>query len=312
VPEFTVWGTPFLDSLLSVAARLIPLLILGECFILYFKRRERFHFKDFFNNLSNGAIHRYVNLLVWTPFYFLLHSSLQKWALFDIQVTSVLMWVGVFVLTDFCYYWFHRLLHRVPLLWTFHDSHHSSPYVNWLSAFRLNWLIGGLRALSHIPITLLGVNPQVTYFCYIMVLVYQIFIHSEYMNFSKPFEMIFNSPGHHRIHHSKAVAHHDSNFGGVFIFWDKLFGTYQEPAKTPLEFGVAEHDGMANPFYLNFAPMFFLFQKAWTAKRLSLLFVADKRQSENPEPMAVKLISFRSTTKNDPQIDFNPSLERKA
>lgn len=268
LPVFSAWGAAAMDLWFSDVARYIPIIILCEFALLLWFRRNRTHFKDFFNNFSNGVIHRYVNLLLWTPVYFALHYTVAHYSLFNIEISSVFHWALVLIATDFIYYWFHRALHSAPLLWALHDSHHSSPYVYWLSSFRLNWLIGGVRALSHLPLTLLGVNPEVTYFCYILVLVYQIFIHSEYLDTPHWFRWVFNSPDLHRVHHSRESDHLDKNFGGIFIFWDRWFGTFHpaQKATVKIQYGVPNHSGMRNPFYLNFAPIYWVFKEAYHAR----------------------------------------------
>lgn len=67
-------------------------------------------------------------------------------------------------------------------------------------------------------------------------------------------EKIFVTPTHHRVHHVKDRAYSDKNFGGTFIFWDKLFGTFSRLPDVPYTFGIGGPRSSANPFWASNVP----------------------------------------------------------
>ena len=58
-------------------------------------------------------------------------------------------------------------------------------------------------------------------------LIYQFWVHTEHVGELGWFEYVFVSPSNHRVHHARNACYLDRNYGGVFIVWDRLFGSYQ-------------------------------------------------------------------------------------
>ncbi len=163
--------------------------------------------------------------------------------------TTPWLWPLIFLLTDFVYYWKHRLMHTQRLLWAFHVVHHSSPYLNFTTSFRLNWLQALVNFPFFVPLALLGIDPGLLLLFYSASAVYQFFMHTELVPSLGPLEKIFNTPSHHRVHHGKNPEYLDKNFAGVFIFWDKLFGTFQ-PETVPADYGITKPVPSHNPLWL--------------------------------------------------------------
>ena len=128
---------------------------------------------------------------------------------------------------DLLYYVYHRMAHRVRLFWATHQAHHSSQYFNFATALRQKWNISGdvfLRAL----LPLFGVPPWMVFASFSINLVYQFWIHTERIGkLWRPIEFIFNTPSHHRVHHGMDQQYLDKNYGGIFILWDRLFGSFR-------------------------------------------------------------------------------------
>ena len=151
--------------------------------------------------------------------------------------TALALWL----LTDFCFYWMHRSSHRVRWLWAAHVTHHSSERMNFSTAMRqnaTNIFNGGW--LFYVPLALIGFNPVWIGVCYALSLVYQFFIHTTLVGRLHPvIEYIFNTPNHHRVHHARNPGYVDTNYGGVFIIFDRLFGSFtRERADQPIEYGI--------------------------------------------------------------------------
>lgn len=134
-----------------------------------------------------------------------------------------------FVADDLAYYWFHRTAHRVRWFWASHVIHHSSQHYNLTTALRQTWT--GFFSLSFVfrlPLFLIGFPPAMVFFCAGLNLVYQFWIHTEQVGrLPLWFEGVMNTPSHHRVHHAINPRYLDRNYAGVFIVWDKLFGTFE-------------------------------------------------------------------------------------
>lgn len=142
-------------------------------------------------------------------------------------------WLIAFVALDFLFYWEHRMAHRVRLVWATHQAHHSSEYFNFTTALRQKWN-NSAGLVMWLPLPLLGVPPAVVFAVYSANLVYQFWIHTERVGkLWAPIEFVFNTPSHHRVHHGSDTEYLDRNYGGTFIIWDRMFGTFTAEAKRP-------------------------------------------------------------------------------
>ncbi|MFN3585943.1 MAG: sterol desaturase family protein [Moraxellaceae bacterium] len=149
--------------------------------------------------------------------------------------------IVLFVATDFVFYWFHRASHRVRWFWAAHVTHHSSERMNFSTAMRqnaTNIFNGGW--LFYVPLAFIGFNPVWIGICFALSLVYQFFIHTTLVGRLHPaIEAVMNTPNHHRVHHASNAGYIDTNYGGVFIVWDRLFGTFaRERADMPIRYGI--------------------------------------------------------------------------
>ena len=178
--------------------------------------------------LAGGA---FLALFMWTYQFRIFDFGPQWW-------TVWWAWPLCFVLDDLKYYWVHRFGHRVRWFWASHVNHHSSQHYNLSTALRQTWTgfltLGFLFAL---PLVLLGFHPVMIAICAGFNLIYQFWIHTEAIGrMPRWFEAVMNTPSHHRVHHATNPRYLDRNYAGVFIVWDKLFGTF-EPEVRPEEGG---------------------------------------------------------------------------
>jgi sterol desaturase/sphingolipid hydroxylase (fatty acid hydroxylase superfamily) len=155
-------------------------------------------------------------------------------------------WVIAIVGVDLLYYAYHRMAHRVRLIWATHQAHHSSQYFNFATALRQKWNISGdvvLRAL----LPLFGVPPWMVFASFSINLIYQFWIHTERIGkLWRPIEFIFNTPSHHRVHHGSNPKYLDRNHGSILIVWDRLFGTFQREDETVV-YGLTKNIGTYHP-----------------------------------------------------------------
>ncbi len=159
------------------------------------------------------------------------------------------LWPVVFVLDDLAYYAFHRSAHRVRWFWASHVNHHSSQHYNLSTALRQTWT--GFFAVSfafRLPLVLIGIPPHILFFVGGLNLIYQFWIHTEAIGrMPRWFEAVMNTPSHHRVHHAVNPRYLDRNYAGVFIIWDRMFGTFTpELDAEPCRYGIVRQLGSFN------------------------------------------------------------------
>lgn len=172
--------------------------------------------------------------------------------------TNLFTLVLLFIIDDFRYYWSHRFSHRIRWFWANHVVHHSSQHFNLSTALRQPWFstLSGL-VLLNIPLVLLGAHPAALAFVASFNLVYQFFIHTEAVGrLPRAVEAVFNTPSHHRVHHSTRAEHLDMNYAGVFIIWDKMFKTFIDEddeghENPPIQYGIIHNLGTFNPLRIS-------------------------------------------------------------
>ncbi len=180
-----------------------------------------------------------------------------------------------FVLLDLVYYVQHRLEHRVPVLWAIHAVHHQSVDYNWSVSFRVGVLASLSTVCFHSLLALAGVDP-VTYAAVGVVHAVLLFGLHAPTTFTFGPGRFFNAPVFHRVHHASNDVAIDRNFGGIFLVFDHLFGTFT-PYQQGLVYGVKDEVAPADPLGANVAPWISLAtvvarQTTWRG-RLRALFV---------------------------------------
>lgn len=135
-----------------------------------------------------------------------------------------------FVVVDFLAYWMHRLNHSA-WLWSTHAFHHSARNLYWASGMRgspVHFLLLGLPSL----LVEVVFSPEGTVLWFVLAygVVHNSLIHSNVKVPTRLLNWIFVTGESHFVHHSRDPRHGNSNFGFLFTFWDRLFGTWVEPA----------------------------------------------------------------------------------
>ena len=199
-----------------------------------------FHTRDSWASISMGLVSvattaawKFIALLGYAAIYAYLapwHLSAHKWYTWVIAILGV----------DLSFYTYHRIAHRVRLIWATHQAHHSSEYFNFATALRQKWNNSG-EILMWIPLPLLGVPPWMVFASWSVNLIYQFWVHTERIGkLWRPFEFVFNTPSHHRVHHGMDAEYLDRNYGGIFIVWDRMFRSFQPELSRP-------HYGLTKP-----------------------------------------------------------------
>jgi sterol desaturase/sphingolipid hydroxylase (fatty acid hydroxylase superfamily) len=177
-----------------------------------------------------------------------------------IAITPAL-WIVMFLVVDLSHYLIHWLSHRVNVLWACHAVHHSSEEFNYTVGLRNSSFHGFLIWVFFLPAAIAGVPWQVVAVCYGLNVLYQFWLHTRLIGRLGLLEAVLNTPSHHRVHHGTDGAYLDRNFAGVFIIWDRLFGTFVPEGAEP-HYGLVTPLGSWNPVWANFQG-FALIGEAW-------------------------------------------------
>ncbi len=180
-----------------------------------------------------------------------LFYALYEYRLFDLG-TGIAVFLLALVVEDFVYYWYHRAGHEVRFFWAAHVTHHSSQHYNLSTALRQTWTGWFTQLFFYWPLPLLGFDPMLLLTVGSVNLLYQFWIHTERIDrLPGWFEAVFNTPSHHRVHHGTNVEYLDRNHAGIFILWDRLFGTF-EPERAPVTYGLTKNLETYNPWTIAF------------------------------------------------------------
>jgi sterol desaturase/sphingolipid hydroxylase (fatty acid hydroxylase superfamily) len=214
--------------------------------------KSNYRLNDTFTSISLGLISRYIPLLGLGIQGAAFAYVAQYYNLKLFSPSSIWVWVFAFFLYDFCYYWMHRLHHEVKVLWATHVVHHHGEEFNLSTALRQTSTGFLWKWIFYLPIFIVGIPPEVFVTVAGVNLVYQFWVHTEHIPKLGWYEYIFVSPSNHRIHHAQNKHYVDANYGGVFILWDRLFGTYKEELEElkPI-YGTAKPLKSWNPFKAN-------------------------------------------------------------
>ena len=187
-----------------------------------------------------------------------------QFRLFDIPVVWW-SWILLLFAEDFCYYWFHRLHHEVRALWAAHENHHSSTHYNLTTALRQSWTTPFTGFLFWVPLPLLGFPIEMILIQKSISLLYQYWLHTELIGRLGWFGVVFNTPSHHRVHHGRNPIYLDRNHAGIFIIWDKIFGTF-EPEGEAVDYGLTKNIHTHNPVRIAFHEWAAMLGDAWKAR----------------------------------------------
>ena len=154
-----------------------------------------------------------------------------------------LQFLEIFLLSDFAFYWAHRLSHAVPVLWRFHQVHHSSEKLDWIAGHRVHpldqTLNSGLIAASTV---LFGFSPGPLLVFALIYRFHAVLLHSNVRVAFGPLRWIISSPHYHHWHHADHPTAWNRNFGGQLVIFDLMFGTLNlpPPGRLPEKYGLSE------------------------------------------------------------------------
>lgn len=295
-----------MDSLILVLSIPVSLLLVGlEILYSRWRKKKLYRLNDAITNLNIGVGQQVMGLtfkgvLLWQ--YSLVWEHLSPLP----HQPSVLSFLGCFFLFDFFFYWGHRWGHEVNIFWGAHVAHHQSEEYNFSVALRRSWFHNFLGFFIFLPIPLLGFPIEVFGPAAVVNTFYQFWIHTRTVGKLPAWlEFFLNTPSHHRVHHGINPKYINKNYGGMFIIWDRIFGTFQEEEEEPT-YGITTRFKSWNPFWANlhyYWEMILLARRMTNWKDRFRLIVAspDWRPKELGGPLKIPEVDEKPLDKFDPK-----------
>lgn len=238
-------------------------------------RKHTYRLHDAITNISTGTLSQVSGIfqkIIKIGIYTIVYQYFKLWELPSNGWTFCIL----FILFDLGYYWEHRMAHTVSLFWGGHVVHHQSEDYNLSVALRQTSTGAIWGFFYYLPLAVLGFDPMQLVVVTGFNLIYQFWLHTEHIKkLPSWFEAVMNTPSHHRVHHGRDPKYIDKNYAGVFIIWDKIFGTFTAEEERP-NYGVTVPIKSWNPLFANFAHYIDLFSVVGKARtfqdKLKILF----------------------------------------
>ena len=263
----------------------------------------RYRFADSITNLSCGTgqqvIAPFFKTLTLAGYFYLYEHA----RLLSISSSSIAAWVVILFGVDLGYYFFHRASHRVNIIWAGHVVHHQSEEYDLSVALRQSWFVKLAEWLFYLPLAVVGFPPEMFLAMTTFNTLYQFWIHTRGVGKLGPFEWMMNTPSHHRVHHGIDPKYIDKNYAGVFIIWDRMFGTFKEEETEPV-YGIVKPLASWNPLWANveyFVEMWRLARRcdSWTDRVKVIFAPPDWRPASLGGTVTIPETSRATQTKYD-------------
>ena len=226
-------------NLITYAVPFFALAIVAELSYGLLSQRNTYRLNDSISSLFLGILSQARRFLTVGVGGWIYHLVTQYFSLPLMDVGHWFTWILAFVVYDLCYYWLHRLGHERSILWAAHVAHHQSEDYNLTTALRQTSTGFLLSWVFYVPMYVLGMPAEVVVTVGALNLIYQFWVHTEHVPKLGWYEKVFVTPSNHRVHHAQNDLYLDRNYGGVFILWDRLFGTFQEErSEAPCVYGI--------------------------------------------------------------------------
>jgi sterol desaturase/sphingolipid hydroxylase (fatty acid hydroxylase superfamily) len=255
-------------KILIIATPIFLVLIIIEKIYGIYIKNDTAPLIDSVSSISSGITNSVKDVLGLSLTFISYEWMVSKIALQHLEANVLSYFIAFFVI-DFYGYWSHRLAHQINFLWNKHAIHHSSEEFNLACALRqpIASLVN-LFTFLLIPAALLGVPASVITVTLPLHLFLQFWYHTRHIKKMGFLEHILVTPSHHRVHHAINPEYLDKNHSQIFIFWDKLFGTFQEELdNVPPVFGITRPANTWNPIRINFQHLTLLIKDAWRAPK---------------------------------------------
>tara|TARA_B110000495_G_C22971680_1_gene570327 strand:- start:387 stop:1268 length:882 start_codon:yes stop_codon:yes gene_type:complete len=236
----------------AVGIPIILGLICLEALFSTFRKRGFYKLGDTAGTAGLLAGNVFVSLMT-QGLVLVLYFSLYQFRVFTVNDLMPVwaVWLLTLVMIDFVFYWYHRSAHRVRFLWAIHMNHHSSVEMNFSVALRQAWFGPISKAPFYVIMPLVGFDPSITLVVGLISRLWGVLGHTQWIDKLGWMDSVFNTPSTHRVHHGTNPEYIDSNYGNLFIVWDRLFGTYAKEDAQVI-FGLVNNVETNNPVKLTF------------------------------------------------------------
>ena len=226
--------------------------------------KNTYRLNDAISNLFMGTLRTSNKLIIIGAAGYVFYIAETHFALWRMDVTSPFTWIFSFIIYDFFYYWFHRISHERQIFWASHVAHHQSEDYNLSTALRQTGTGAFVSWVFYIPMFLIGIPSYVFISVASLNLIYQFWVHSEHIPKLGWFENYFVTASNHRVHHAQNEQYIDKNYGGVFIIWDRMFGTHKiEDENEACIYGIRGSLNTFNPIWANLHIYIKIIKEMW-------------------------------------------------
>tara|TARA_B100001027_G_scaffold105818_1_gene72854 strand:+ start:442 stop:1629 length:1188 start_codon:yes stop_codon:yes gene_type:complete len=271
----------------------------------YLKKKNNYRLNDTVTSIGLGLMSRYPALL-GLGVQGLVYAFISKQFNLGLLASyDPYVWVIAFVMYDLSYYWLHRSHHQIKVLWASHVVHHHGEEYNLSTALRQTGTDFLFKWIFYTPMLLLGIPVEIFVTVAALNLIYQFWVHTEHIKRLGILDYILVTPSNHRIHHAQNKEYIDANYGGVFILWDRMFGTFidERDDLKPI-YGTSKPLNSWNPLWANLEVWSEMIKDTWRTKRwrdkIALWFSTPKwRPADVSEKYPIKKNDLANFSKFD-------------
>ena len=273
--------------------------------------KNTYRLNDAISNLFMGTLRTANKLIIIGAAGYVFYLAETNFAIWRMDINSWFTWIFAFVIYDFFYYWFHRISHERQIFWASHVAHHQSEDYNLSTALRQTGTGAFVSWVFYIPMFLIGIPSYVFISVASLNLIYQFWVHSEHIPKLGWFENYFVTASNHRVHHAQNEQYIDKNYGGVFIIWDRMFGTHKiENEDEPCIYGIRGTLNTFNPIWANLHVYVKIMREMWSSQDWKdKLYAPFARTGWSPKrlPYQIEIDNFNAESFKK----FNPVISKQ-
>jgi sterol desaturase/sphingolipid hydroxylase (fatty acid hydroxylase superfamily) len=247
-------------DIIAIAIPFLLALVVMEFVVDRMKPIQVYHFGATVSNIGCGIFEQLTGFISKGLLLALYTYVYEACRITTVPLDSAIGWVALLALVDLNHYFFHSACHRYNILWAAHVVHHEVQEYNLTVALRRSVLQEFLVIPVCLPFAVAGFHPAAFLLIFAAQNLYQFWVHLTHSPEFRWLGWLFVTPYHHAVHHCRNTPYLDKNFGGVFIIWDKLFGTF-EPLRSAPDFGINQKTLTFNPVKAQLTTMSRLFRR---------------------------------------------------
>jgi len=252
------------STLMNATMGLLAVFATAELLYALVARRGVHTFRDTLSSLGLGIGQQAINIYLSATFLGLFALVHERFALVSLDMQTWWHWLLFVPACDLSYYVAHRAMHTINFWVAAHIVHHQAEDYNHLSAMRQSWTAWIVNFPFFVWLALF-VPLEMFVVGQLGIMFLQFLSHNGlYMGKLGILDRIFVTPANHRVHHGINGPYLGANCGGMFVLWDRVFGTFvEEDPDIPIEMGA----GLKVPFYDPFEANLDYYRRVWFVMR---------------------------------------------